>query len=273
MKSHLKTFLLSLLLALALTPIAIYGHEYKLVVSGIAFCFFTIWRLRKSEETKTATIIFILLPILTLYLPVYLFSENPPIKSLPSTAFHFVGVLFGVFIFLLKARYQKIIMQLVLISLCLFMFFIGSAAWVHKINFDTYTGKILRQAPAFQMEDESGKLLSNQSFKNKTLIIDFWTTSCAVCFKKFPKLEALHSKIKDRPDMIAFAVNVPLKGDTRNKAVAMIREREYSFPILFADQTINDQFEFNAYPTVFIIQNEKIVYLGDIENVESFLGI
>ena len=274
MKSNLKTLLLSLFLTFALAPIAILGHEFKLVAAGIAFCFFTLWRLKESKATKTSTCFFILMPVLAVYLPIYVFSKDPPLISLPSTVFHFFGILFGLLIFISKAMYQKIFLHGALVSFCLFMFFSGYDFWTHKVNYNTYTGKILRQVPAFQMEDENGKSVTHESFKNKTLVIDFWTTSCAICFKKFPKLETLHSKIKDRSDIVAFAVNVPIKGDSRLQAVKMIRERGFSFPVLFADEKIiNYQFEFNAYPSVFIIQNNKIVYYGDIDNVESLLGI
>ncbi len=274
MKSNIKTVIGSSILVLGLTPIAIYGHEFKLVASGIAFCVFTDWRLRVTTAPKYLTVVYATLPILVLYLPVFVFTKEPPLTSLPSTVFHFVGVLFGLFIFFSIEMYKKVILYLALFSFCLFMFFSGYALWLHKVSYNTYTGKVLKPAPLFQMEDEYGKLFTNESFKGKTLVIDFWTTSCAICFKKFPKLEELHAKIKGRTDIIAFAVNVPLKGDSKTEAISMIRERQYSFPILFAEsEPINMQFEFNAYPTVFIIRNEQIIYYGDIDNVESLLGI
>ena len=102
MKSNLITFAWSSLLIIVLAPVAIYGHELKLVTAGISYCFFTIWRFKESNSSKSATIMFITLPLLLLFMPMYFFINEPPLTSLPSTSFHFIGILFGSIIFFLK---------------------------------------------------------------------------------------------------------------------------------------------------------------------------
>lgn len=130
-------------------------------------------------------------------------------------------------------------------------------------------------APQFVLENAKGKVFSNADFKDKIIVIDFWTTSCGQCFKKFPIVETLNRKVKGRSDILIFSVNNQLRDDTKEKAVEMIRKRGYTFDVLFSDlELTNKQFNFNGYPMVFIIQNgERIIYRGSIDHVESVLNL
>jgi thiol-disulfide isomerase/thioredoxin len=272
MKAGVGFFSISALLVLALAPIAIIGHEFKLIGAALTYFSLTLLSLKATRISKTWTIVCITIPVAVLYLPVF-FSEDAPISSLPSTIFHFVGILFGSVFFFTGRYLGKIALLLGLIFLTAFMFFSGNAMWLHKVNYGTFTGRTVRKIPDFQLTDELGTIYNKEKLKDKTVIIDFWTTSCFICFKKFPLLEELHIETKRRSDLVAYAVNVPINEESRDKAINMVRERDFSFPILFADpNSINKQFDFNSYPTVFILKDNKIVYCGGIENVETVLA-
>jgi len=43
--------------------------------------------------------------------------------------------------------------------------------------------------------------------KNKIVVLDFWTTSCSVCFSKFPALEDTYIKYKNDPNIEIYSVN------------------------------------------------------------------
>jgi thiol-disulfide isomerase/thioredoxin len=219
-------------------------------------------------------IFLILLPLVLFYLPVHIFLEDAQV-SLPSSASHFVGILFGVFIYNSDSFLQKAFYQLGVFLICLLMFVKGYDMWIHKINYGTFSSEMLMKAPIFHFENEYGGIITNQDFKNKMVVLDFWTTSCGACFKKFPTLEALYSKVASRSDIKIYSVNNPLKDDNREESIRMIRERGYLFPIRFGSKKENnDQLNFNGYPTVFEVANgSEIIYKGDIENVESILKL
>ena len=54
------------------------------------------------------------------------------------------------------------------------MFFKGYDLWIHKLNFDTFTGKVSYNMPAkFEAFDEQKNLISDNNFQNKIVLLDF----------------------------------------------------------------------------------------------------
>jgi thiol-disulfide isomerase/thioredoxin len=58
------------------------------------------------------------------------------------------------------------------------------------------TGKV---APAFELEDLSGKKVSLASYKGKAVLVNFWATWCAPCEDEFPELQAIYRSYRQRP--------------------------------------------------------------------------
>jgi thiol-disulfide isomerase/thioredoxin len=119
----------------------------------------------------------------------------------------------------------------------------------------------------FEAFDESKSLVSEINFKNKIVLLDFWTTSCGACFRKFPKLQEAYEKYRSDPSIMVVAVNAPIQEDKAGQAFQMIREREYSFPVVVTkEENLAEKFGVQAYPTTFVIsQNGNIVFKGSIE--------
>ena len=67
--------------------------------------------------------------------------------------------------------------------------------------------------PDFYFTAPDGQVVTAREFRGKVLVLDFWTTSCAICFHEFPKLERLYAEYRDRSDVEVYAVNVPVEGD------------------------------------------------------------
>ncbi len=53
-------------------------------------------------------------------------------------------------------------------------------------------------APPIQMEDRDGNLVSLDSFKGKTIIVDVWATWCVPCLRQMPLLKELEHEMKDQ---------------------------------------------------------------------------
>jgi len=100
--------------------------------------------------------------------------------------------------------------------------------------------------------------------KNKIIILDFWTTSCGVCFKKFPDLEKVFLKYKNNPQIELYSVNVPLKRDSFEKIKELVGNLDYNFPALYAisEEKTEKEFNIKGYPHLVIIKNNKIRYEG-----------
>lgn len=109
-------------------------------------------------------------------------------------------------------------------------------------------------------------------YKNKTIVLDFWTTSCGICFKKFPLLQALQEKYKNDTTIIIHAVNIPLKRDSVMQPFKIIENKGYSFSVVVGLNNIQSIFGIDGYPRVFILREGKIVFNGAIEDVFKFIS-
>jgi thiol-disulfide isomerase/thioredoxin len=98
-------------------------------------------------------------------------------------------------------------------------------------------------------------------------LLDFWTTTCGVCFKKFPQVQAVHEKYQNDSSVKVLAVNTPLEEDKPNQAFNDIHKRGHIFPVVITkDEDLAEKFGVKGYPTTFVIdRNGQIVYKGDIE--------
>lgn len=137
--------------------------------------------------------------------------------------------------------------------------------WLFYLSFDTLDGKVQERVPDWKAVTEGGVIIGQHSFKDKILVLDFWNTSCGVCFRKFPLLDSVSKVYKSDTNIVFYAVNIPLDGDTEGLAFEMIRKKGYSFNVAIGDTTIPAKLGFNVYPTTFIIQDDSIQYRGNIE--------
>lgn len=102
---------------------------------------------------------------------------------------------------------------------------------------------------------------------NKIIVLDFWSTSCSICFKKFPDLENIYLKYENNPNIEIYAVNVPEKNDNFDKTVKLLDSIGYTFPKLYAKSAKEIKVNLNVYsfPHLLILKNGKIRYDGVLE--------
>jgi thiol-disulfide isomerase/thioredoxin len=153
------------------------------------------------------------------------------------------------------------------------MFFKGYGMWLHKLNYDNYTGRYFAQLPGFAAEDGQGSIISNASIADKVVLMDIWHTRCGACFKKFPALNELYLKYKDNEKVKIYAVNYPNETDRPSQAFDMITKRGYSFPVIkLKTISILDSLSVSVFPTTFLV-NEKgyVVFKGSLENAARSL--
>lgn len=53
------------------------------------------------------------------------------------------------------------------------------------------------EAPAFELPDTLGNVLSLNNFKGKYVVIDFWASWCGDCRREIPEVKALYQNWKD----------------------------------------------------------------------------
>jgi len=148
----------------------------------------------------------------------------------------------------------------------LFLIFIGRYGF---LNLDAVTKNIhsrkINISPKIVLKTSEDKTIQLDTIKNKVIVLDFWTTSCGVCFRKFPDFDNIYSKYKNNPKIELYAVNIPIKRDTLGQAKKMISYYKYNFPVLYAkSDSIPLSLNFNGYPHLIIIKNREIRYNGTL---------
>ena len=75
--------------------------------------------------------------------------------------------------------------------------------------------------PIFNLDLIDGKTISNNSFKEKYLLLDFWATWCPPCVAKRPKLEKLYKKYSNQIEIVSISL------DTNIDVVEKFRKEKY----------------------------------------------
>lgn len=120
--------------------------------------------------------------------------------------------------------------------------------------------------PEIKFTDENKSIVNFN--KNKIIVLDFWTTTCSICFTKFPDLESTYLKYKKNPKVIIYAVNVPLRNDSFNKTTKILNNLGYTFPKIYASSAkhIEDSLKINSFPHMIILKDGRIRYSGLFES-------
>lgn len=115
-------------------------------------------------------------------------------------------------------------------------------------------------------EDENGNPFNMNDLKGKIVVMNFWSTSCGLCFKGFPSLETFYNEMKHDPDLLVMAVNLPLEGENRSQLQHTNGFDQYRFPKLYARYPEAwNQLGIRAVPLTIILDKEgKIRHVGGL---------
>ena len=109
--------------------------------------------------------------------------------------------------------------------------------------------------------------------KNKIIVLDFWSTNCGICFKKFPDLEETFLKYKKNPKIEIYAVHVPTRSDNFDTTIKILDSIGYKFPKLYSisAKEIKDSLNIYSFPHLLIIKNGIIRYEGMLETKKTVI--
>ena len=244
-----------------------FGHHYKFV-ANLLFGFFITIFLRKKDRGLFLAAIF---PTIALSVFIHLFDVGLSFFELavPSTLAFFVGLLLG-WLFLQNKR-LKVITSLMVVGL-ISVSEVSYKYWVHKLNYDTFFGEVniaLTEEDSLSFIDENGLLVSLES--NKPIVLYFWDNYCGVCMETIPVFDQLNLEYQDVADF--YLVNVIGKRNFPNikkqKEITASRlkkaEVKHTTNLYFLKQSreMLKKYRVEAYPTILIIENNQIKFIGD----------
>jgi len=183
-----------------------------------------------------------------------------------------IGSLYGSFLASFSKRLRGVGAGFLLLSTLFTPWYMvaGYDYWAHYCFSGNFTGRT------------SGEIIRDWKFvvntpedisisQDKYVVLDFWSVSCAACFRKFPVLDTIAKQYKDEDRVVIRSVNLPLPNDSvKYDRVKMMGEK-YTFQNLFADSSAWKVFGIVGVPTVVVMKNDEMVFKGNIENLQGFL--
>lgn len=90
-------------------------------------------------------------------------------------------------------------------------------------------------APDFALPSLDGKTVRLSDYAGKTVLIDFWSTTCDPCMAEMPHLVELYNKHKDEGFVVlAISLDGP---ESRALVGSMAHDRGMVFPVLLDEET------------------------------------
>jgi len=189
--------------------------------------------------------------------------------SIPRTIFQIWGCVSAYIVYCSTKAIKATIIVLSFFMIGLYIHYL-QPYWFNYSDYGNFTGKVeVKQDKKWSLYNVNGDTMTQNNYSGKVVVFDFWTTSCGVCFKKFPILESLYLKYKSNPKVIIQAINIPIERDTVNMAFDIIQSRKYSFPVMVGLNNMDSVFNVEVYPTTIVMQNNNIIYKGTIDNAEN----
>ena len=111
-------------------------------------------------------------------------------------------------------------------------------------------------APDWKLSDPQGRTHSLSDYRGRVVVLDFWATWCAPCFKVMPRMEKLHQKYKGQ-GVVVFGVNSWETGDP----AALMKKKKCTYGLLLKGEEIAPAYGVSILPAVCVVGVDgKVIY-------------
>lgn len=120
------------------------------------------------------------------------------------------------------------------------------------------------------LRDMAGGDVSLDSFKGKTVVLNFWATWCPPCRGEMPEFDELDKEFKKTGEAVLLAVNLTDgRRETKERVEKFMKETGYGMTVLLDDKQEAAMFFGVRYiPTTFVL-NENGELVGQIQGATT----
>ena len=108
------------------------------------------------------------------------------------------------------------------------------------------------------LTDMSGKQVSLDGFKGKTVVLNFWATWCPPCRGEMPEFDELDKEFKKSGEAVLLAVNLTDgRRETPERVAKFLKETGYTMTVLLDEkQEAASFFGVRYIPTTFVLDKD-----------------
>ncbi len=135
-----------------------------------------------------------------------------------------------------------------------------------------------QKAPDWILKDINGSKVTSKELKGKKILLDFWASWCAPCWKIMPEIESIKSKFEST-NLVVYGVNVWEKPNFKLKGYLKKKNIEQYKTLLDEDASVAKSFKIASLPLVVLIdENGKILYVNNgqdqnmVSNISNILN-
>lgn len=113
----------------------------------------------------------------------------------------------------------------------------------------------------FSLTDQNNQDHNWEDYKDKTVLLHFWSTDCSACKKELNELQEVYEHYQENEKDVALltVVSPQLEGKSQKQIEKFIASKDITFPVLI-DKTGEFFLEFNivSFPNTFIVKDSEI---------------
>lgn len=100
--------------------------------------------------------------------------------------------------------------------------------------------------------------------KDNIVVLDFWISTCSVCFSKFPQLEELKKEYAENERVQIYSVGVKTQRESLSDLIHISDSLRYDYQTLYIKsiEDVKNKLNINGYPHLLILKNDTIRYDG-----------
>jgi len=127
-----------------------------------------------------------------------------------------------------------------------------------------------------RLQNLDGTGFDRAGFGNKTVVLNFFSERCGLCFDEMPYYEELKNRNRSKEHLEVVTVFLSKKAELNEREEKVLREvsSNYSFKLLRSEKTADEVFEalgFRGVPHCVVLKDNVIVYSGGFNHEWYYL--
>ena len=232
---------------------------YRYLFYALIYLIIPLLTFRRVINKKTALIIFLIPALFTFFVSINAYLTEDFLKTMPLSLIGIISLVYSFLISRNKNLFGNIIIYLTFILASCYIYYNWLTVSKEAILNSSFSSEL-------NITDFENKDFNISSKKGKVLVFDLWSSTCAICFVKFPAFEKLSKEYENDSLVELFTLNLPLQRDSIIDLREMINE--YEFKKLFSNNLESWKILDNyTVPKIIILdKNGRVRYKGSINN-------